>query len=74
MRAAVAAQRETGAALMIHPGRHERLPLEIVSFINNLPLSPAMLSSEEWLVSASHTAGGAAKANRLDHAGLDGHL
>src|SRR4030095_8680563 len=33
VRAAVAAQRETGAALMIHPGRHERLPLEIVSFI-----------------------------------------
>jgi len=33
VRAAVAAQCETGAALMIHPGRHERLPLEIVSFI-----------------------------------------
>jgi phosphotriesterase-related protein len=33
VRAAVAAQRETGAALMIHPGRHERLPLEIVAFI-----------------------------------------
>ena len=33
VRAAVAAQRETGAALMIHPGRHERLPLEIVDFI-----------------------------------------
>ena len=33
VRAAVAAQRDTGAALMIHPGRHERLPLEIVSFI-----------------------------------------
>ncbi len=33
VRAAVAAQRETGAALMIHPGRHERLPLQIVSFI-----------------------------------------
>jgi phosphotriesterase-related protein len=33
VRAAVAAQRETGAALMIHPGRHERLPLEIVEFI-----------------------------------------
>jgi phosphotriesterase-related protein len=31
--AAVAAQRETGAALMIHPGRHERLPLAIVDFI-----------------------------------------
>ena len=31
--AAVLAQRETGAPLMIHPGRHERLPLEIVDFI-----------------------------------------
>ena len=33
VRAAVAAQRETGAALMIHPGRHERLPLQLVDFI-----------------------------------------
>jgi phosphotriesterase-related protein len=33
VRAAVTAQRETGAALMIHPGRHERLPLAIVDFI-----------------------------------------
>jgi phosphotriesterase-related protein len=33
VRAAVAAQRETGAALMIHPGRHERLPLAIVDII-----------------------------------------
>ena len=33
VRAAVLAQRETGAPLMIHPGRHERLPLEIVEFI-----------------------------------------
>jgi len=33
LRAAVAAQRETGAALMIHPGRHERMPLAIVDFI-----------------------------------------
>jgi phosphotriesterase-related protein len=33
VRAAVAAQRETGAALMIHPGRHERLPLAIVDLI-----------------------------------------
>jgi phosphotriesterase-related protein len=32
-RAAVAAQRDTGAALMIHPGRHERLPLDIVDFL-----------------------------------------
>jgi phosphotriesterase-related protein len=33
LRAAVMAQRATGAALMIHPGRHERLPLEIVDFV-----------------------------------------
>ena len=33
VRAAVAAQRDTGAALMIHPGRHERLPLDIVDFL-----------------------------------------
>ena len=33
VRAAVAAQRETDAALMIHPGRHERLPLAIVDFV-----------------------------------------
>ncbi|HEY7202681.1 MAG TPA: hypothetical protein VIA61_00195 [Methylomirabilota bacterium] len=33
LQAAVAAQRETGAALMIHPGRHERLPLQLVDFI-----------------------------------------
>jgi phosphotriesterase-related protein len=33
VRAAVAAQRETGAALMIHPGRHERLPLAIVQLL-----------------------------------------
>jgi phosphotriesterase-related protein len=33
LRAAVAAQRDTGAALMIHPGRHERLPLQLVDFI-----------------------------------------
>ena len=33
VRAAVHAQRETGAPLMIHPGRHERLPLEIVEMI-----------------------------------------
>ena len=33
VRAAVAAQRETGAALMIHPGRHERLPLQIVELV-----------------------------------------
>ena len=33
VRAAVLAQRETGAPLMIHPGRHERLPLDIVDVI-----------------------------------------
>src|SRR5881296_1378262 len=33
VRAAVHAQRETGAPLMIHPGRHERLPLEIVEMV-----------------------------------------
>jgi phosphotriesterase-related protein len=33
VQAAVLAQRETGAPLMIHPGRHERLPLEIVDLI-----------------------------------------
>src|SRR6266404_1896194 len=33
VRAAIAAQRETGTALIIHPGRHERLPLSIVDFI-----------------------------------------
>ena len=31
--AAVLAQRETGAPLMIHPGRHERLPLEIADAV-----------------------------------------
>jgi phosphotriesterase-related protein len=33
VRAAVAAQREAGAVLMIHPGRHERLPLQIVELV-----------------------------------------
>ena len=33
VRAAVLAQRETGAALMIHPGRRERLPLEILELV-----------------------------------------
>ena len=32
--AAVAAQRATGAPLMIHPGRTEKAPLEIVNFID----------------------------------------
>jgi phosphotriesterase-related protein len=35
VRAAVAAQRATGAALMIHPGRHERLPLQLVDFMRS---------------------------------------
>ena len=34
VRAAVHAQRETGAPLMIHPGRHERLPLEVLDLVN----------------------------------------
>jgi phosphotriesterase-related protein len=33
VRAAVLAQRETGAPLMIHPGRQERLPLEIADVV-----------------------------------------
>ena len=33
IQAAVLAQRETGAPLMIHPGRHERLPLEIADAV-----------------------------------------
>jgi phosphotriesterase-related protein len=33
VQAAILAQRETGAPLMIHPGRHERLPLEIVELV-----------------------------------------
>jgi phosphotriesterase-related protein len=33
MRAAVAAQAATGAAIQIHPGRHPRAPMEIVQFI-----------------------------------------
>src|SRR4030095_1408989 len=32
LRAAIAAQRETGAPLMVHPGRHPRMPMEIVEF------------------------------------------
>ena len=31
--AAVAAQRETGAPLMIHPGRHPRMPMELAEFV-----------------------------------------
>jgi phosphotriesterase-related protein len=33
VRAAVAAQRETRAPLMIHPGRHERAPMDIAEFV-----------------------------------------
>jgi phosphotriesterase-related protein len=33
VRAAVIAQRETGAPLMIHPGRNERAPMEIAEFV-----------------------------------------
>jgi len=33
VRAAVLAQRETGAPLMIHPGRHPRAPMEIAAFV-----------------------------------------
>ena len=33
LRAAVAAQRETGATLMIHPGRHPRMPMELAEFV-----------------------------------------
>jgi phosphotriesterase-related protein len=33
VRAAVIAQRETGAPLMIHPGRHPRAPMDIAEFV-----------------------------------------
>jgi phosphotriesterase-related protein len=33
VRAAIAAQRATGAPLMIHPGRHQRAPFEIADFV-----------------------------------------
>jgi phosphotriesterase-related protein len=33
VRAAIAAQRETGAPLMIHPGRNPRAPMEIAEFV-----------------------------------------
>jgi phosphotriesterase-related protein len=33
LRAAIAAQRETGAPLMVHPGRHPRMPMDIVEFV-----------------------------------------
>ena len=33
LRAAIIAQRETGASLMVHPGRHPRMPIEIAQFV-----------------------------------------
>jgi phosphotriesterase-related protein len=33
LRAAIAAQRETGAPLMIHPGRHAGMPMELAEFV-----------------------------------------
>src|ERR1041384_2690765 len=33
LRAAIAAQRETGAPLMIHPGRHPKMPMELAEFV-----------------------------------------
>ena len=33
LRAAVVAQRETGAPLMIHPGRHPSMPMELAEFV-----------------------------------------
>ncbi|MBM4439999.1 MAG: aryldialkylphosphatase [Candidatus Rokubacteria bacterium] len=33
LRAAVTAQRETGASLMIHPGRHPKMPMELAEFV-----------------------------------------
>jgi phosphotriesterase-related protein len=34
LRAAIAAQRATGAPLMIHPGRHPRMPMELAEFVD----------------------------------------
>jgi phosphotriesterase-related protein len=33
VRAAVIAQRETGAPLMVHPGRHPKMPMELAEFV-----------------------------------------
>jgi phosphotriesterase-related protein len=33
LRAAIVAQRATGAPLMIHPGRHARMPMELAEFV-----------------------------------------
>ena len=35
LRASAAAQRETGAAILIHPGRHDSAPLEIIEILAN---------------------------------------
>jgi phosphotriesterase-related protein len=34
LRAAIIAQRETGAPLMVHPGRHPGMPMELATFID----------------------------------------
>src|SRR5215510_7224638 len=34
LRAAIVAQRETGAPLMIHPGRHPGMPMELAEFVD----------------------------------------
>jgi len=33
LRAAIIAQRETGAPLMVHPGRHAKMPMELAEFV-----------------------------------------
>lgn len=33
LRAAIAAQRATGAPLMVHPGRHPKMPMELAEFV-----------------------------------------
>ena len=33
VRAAIVAQRATGAPLMIHPGRHPKMPMELAEFV-----------------------------------------
>ena len=35
LKSAIIAQKETGAAILIHPGRHESSPLEIIDFIQS---------------------------------------
>jgi phosphotriesterase-related protein len=34
LRAAVAAQRQTGAPLMVHPGRHPKMPMELAELVD----------------------------------------